>query len=363
MPDRRPERLDALRGRLGSEGLDALVVSSMPNIRYLTGFSGSNALFLVTADAAVFLSDSRYLVQAREEVGELARIIIEGGGLWTVVAKLLAERAATGRVGYEAEHLTARDAKRLEARESGWRFEGTSDLVEALREVKAPEEVLAIRRAGLVATEALAFAAEQVRPGQSEYEVAASLEGALRRGGSEWFAFPTIVASGARSALPHARTSERVIERGDLLLLDFGAIVDGYCSDITRTFVVGSAPTPEQTAIHGLVRSAQRAAIDGLRPGMTGKEGDALARNPIVAGGHGDAFGHSLGHGLGLEVHEAPRLAKTVERALPAGVVVTVEPGIYLEGWGGVRIEDDVYLSNAGAELLTEFERGLIRLG
>ena len=348
---------------MAEAGLDAVIVASMPNIRYLTGFSGSSALVLVTAGAVVFLSDFRYRAQSQDEVGELARIIIEGGGLWDRLLKVLPEHPGVGRVAFEAEHLTARDAERLIEPSRPWRFVSTVDLVESLRAIKAPEEVEAIRRAGTVATEALAQATAQVRPGLTEFEVAALLEGALRRGGSEWYAFPTIVASGPRSALPHAHTSGRVVGPGDLLLLDFGAVVDGYCSDVTRTFVVGAAPTTEQATIHGLVRQAQQAALDGLRAGLTGRQGDALARDVIAAGGHAEAFGHSLGHGVGLEVHEGPRLARMAEEVLPVAAVVTVEPGIYLEGWGGVRIEDDVVLRSGSAELLTEFSRELIRLG
>jgi len=213
-----------------------------------------------------------------------------------------------------------------------------------------------------VATLALAQTLPQVRAGQTELEIAALLESALRRGGSEWYAFPSIVASGPRAALPHAGTSERVVAPGDWLLLDFGAVVRGYCSDITRTFVVGAAPTDRQREVYALVQRAQRAALDGLRAGLTGRQGDALARDVIAAGGQGEAFGHSLGHGVGLEVHEAPRLAQTAAETLAAGAVVTVEPGVYLEGWGGVRIEDDVVLTGGGATLLTEFPRDLIRL-
>lgn len=363
MADRRPERLEALRARLAEAGFDALVVSSLPNIRYLTGFSGSSALLLVTQGAVTFVSDSRYQVQAAQEIGDLAQVLIEGAGFWEPLLKHLLPPAASGRVAYEADHLMSREARRLDGREGAWKFEGSTDLVETLRMVKSPEEIEAIRVAGTVATEALRRAVADVRVGQSEFEVAALLEGALRRGGSEWFAFPTIIASGPRSALPHARTGGRAIVRGDLLLIDFGAVVDGYCSDVTRTFVVGADPTDRQRTIYNLVLAAQKAALDGLRAGLTGKEGDALARDAITAGGHGDDFGHSLGHGLGLEVHEAPRLAKTAEKALPAGAVVTVEPGIYLEGWGGVRIEDDVVLRPDGADLLTEYERELTRLG
>ena len=343
--------------------LDAVVVASMPNIRYLTGFTGSSALVLVTAGAVALLTDFRYRAQSRSEVGDLARIEIESGGLWDKLLKLIPEHPGVARVGYEIQHLSARDAQRLADQSRPFKFVGTVDLVESLRAVKAPEEVAAIRRAGAAATQALAEATAQVRPGLTEYEVAGILEGALRRAGSEWYAFPTIVASGPRSALPHAGTSGRVVAPGDFLLLDFGAIVDGYCSDVTRTFVVGAAPTARQQEIHDLVRSAQRGALHGLRAGLTGRQGDALARDVIAAAGQAEAFGHSLGHGLGLEVHEAPRLAKSAEDVLPAGAVVTVEPGVYLEDWGGVRIEDDVVLQPGGAELLTEYPRELVRLG
>ncbi len=364
MSDRRAERLEALRRRLAAEGLDGLVVASLPNIRYLTGFSGSSGLLFASGGATVLLTDFRYREQAPAEVGDLARVSTETGGVWERLFKVLPDLPGVQRVGYEAHVLTVRDAERL-ARNGAkpWTFLPVADVVEAQRAVKAPDEVAAIRAAGAVATRALEAATVGVRAGQTELEIAAVLEGALRRGGSEWYAFPTIVASGPRSALPHARTSGRVVAPGDLLLMDFGAVVDGYCSDLTRTFVVGAEPTARQREIHEVVRRAQGAALAGLRSGLTGRQGDALARDVIAQAGQGEAFGHSLGHGLGLEVHEAPRLAQTAEDPLPASAVVTVEPGIYLEGWGGVRIEDDVILHATGAELLTEFPRELLRLG
>jgi len=347
---------------MAADGLDALAVSSLPNIRYLTGFSGTSALVLVTGGAVEFLSDFRYRDQARAEVGGLARIGIESGGLWERLFKRLADHAGVAVVGYEAHILTAQDAAKLPDPARPWAFRPAGEPIEALRAVKSPEEVAAVRAAGAVATEALAETVGQVRAGQTELEVAAILEAALRRRGSEWYAFPTIVASGPRSALPHARTGTRVIAPGELLLLDFGAVVDGYCSDVTRTFVVGAPPTARQAEVYGVVQRAQRAALDGLRAGLTGRQADALARDPIAAAGHGEAFGHSLGHGVGLEVHEAPRLAQTAAETLASGAVVTVEPGVYLEGWGGVRIEDDVVLEEGGAASLTEFPRDLIRL-
>jgi Xaa-Pro aminopeptidase len=362
--DRREERLAALQRRLAAEGLDALVVAALPNIRYLTGFSGSSGLLLVTATAALFLSDFRYRDQARREIGDLARVSTEGAGAWERLLELVKEYPGLRRIGFEAHVVTARQAERL--RGNGvrpWEFVAAGELVEALRVVKAPEEVAAIRAAGALATDALARALATVRAGQTELEIAGNLERALRRGGSEWYAFPTIAAAGPGSASPHARTSGRVVAPGDLLLLDFGAVVDGYCCDLTRTVVVGAAPMGEQRERHEVVRRAQAAALTGLRAGMTGRQADALAREVIDAAGLGEAFGHSLGHGLGLEVHEAPRLAKTSEEPLPASAVVTVEPGIYLDGWGGIRIEDDVVLGPGGAELLTDFPRDLLRVG
>jgi len=348
---------------MAADGLDGLAVSSLPNIRYLTGFTGTSALVLVTGGAVEFLSDFRYRDQARAEVGDLARIGIESGGAWERLFKLLPDHAGVVVVGYEAHILTARESAKLADPSRPWVFRPADELVEALRAVKCPEEVAAIRAAGTVATEALAETVRQVRAGQTELEVAAVLEGALRRRGSEWYAFPTIVASGPRSALPHARTGTRVIAPGEYLLLDFGAVVEGYCSDVTRTFVVGAPPTARQAEVYGVVQRAQHAALKGLRAGLSGRQGDALARDVIAAAGHGESFGHSLGHGVGLEVHEAPRLAQTADEALVPGAVVTVEPGVYLEGWGGVRIEDDVVLGEGGATTLTEFPRDLIQLG
>jgi Xaa-Pro aminopeptidase len=363
MADRRAERLVALRRKLGESHLDALIVSSLPSIRYLTGFSGSSGLLCVSAGTALFYSDFRYREQAAAEIGDLAVVSIDNGSAWERLFLTLASHVPSGSVGYEADHLTAREAVRLSDPSRPWRFTATGGLVEKLRAAKSPEEIEAIRAAGSVATAALGATAAQVRAGMTELEVAALLEGALRRGGSEWFPFPTIVASGPRSALPHARTSSRVVAPGDFLLIDFGAIVDGYCSDVTRTFVVGAEPTERQREVHGVVQQAHRAALGGLRPGLSGRQGDALARDVIVAAGYGDAFGHSLGHGVGLEVHEGPRLARTADEVLEPSAVVTVEPGVYLEGWGGVRIEDDAVLRPAGAELLTEYPRELMRLG
>jgi Xaa-Pro aminopeptidase len=349
-----------LRGALEAEGLDELLITHLPNIRYLTGFTGSAALLVVRADGSVLISDFRYAAQAPLEVGSAAEVEIDLRSVWERLAKVL-RAGARERLGVEAQSLTLRDAERIGALTPA-RIVPTVDLVERLRAVKSPEEVAAIRSAAEVAQEALDEVLPGVRVGQTEVEVGAVLEAALRRRGSEWHPFPTIVASGPRSALPHARTTARRIGAGELLLIDFGAQVDGYCADLTRTMVVGARADERQRMIHELVQSAQRRAIEHLRPGMSAREGDALAREVIATRGFGEAFGHSLGHGLGLEVHEAPRVAANSEIPLPPHAVVTVEPGVYFPGWGGVRLEDDVYLGMDETVLLSNGRTELLEL-
>jgi Xaa-Pro aminopeptidase len=352
----------ALLDALTSGHLDGLLVTSLPNIRYLTGFSGTSALLFVSPRELLFVTDFRYQTQVQEEVGDLARVSIESQSLWTRLWQLLAQLPGLEVLGFESAHLLHRDFQRLLDAGSRWQWRPTLDVVEALRERKDAGEVAAIERAAGVATRALERALPQVRVGMRETEVAGILEKALRDEGTEGFPFPTIVASGPRAALPHARSSSRRVEAGDFLLLDFGAEVDGYCADVTRTVVVGSA-SADQRAVYDVVREANRLAAAGVRPGMRGRDADAIARGYIERHGLGEAFGHSLGHGIGLEVHEAPRLAKTAELPLAAGAVVTIEPGVYRPGWGGVRIEDDVHLADDGPRILTRFTRDLVELG
>ncbi len=359
-PDRRDERQAALRLALRAEGLDGLVITHLPNIRYLTGFTGSAALLLVRPDATILISDFRYAAQAPAEAGSAAVVEIDQRSVWDRLGRVLAARPIAA-LGIESHSLTVRDAERLGSLTRG-RLVPAGELVERLRAEKSPEEVAAIRAAARLAQEALSEVLPGIRAGQTEVEVGAALESALRRRGSEWHPFPTIVASGPRSALPHARTSARSLAAGELLLLDFGAQVDGYCADLTRTVVVGARADERQRTVHELVQTAQRRAIEHLRPGMPAREGDALARDVIATRGFGEAFGHSLGHGLGLEVHEAPRLAPTSDTPLPPHAVVTVEPGVYFPGWGGVRLEDDVYLGPDGTECLSDGRTELLEL-
>ncbi|HXF96468.1 MAG TPA: aminopeptidase P family protein [Gemmatimonadales bacterium] len=363
--DRRRERIDALIRALEAGGLDALLVTARPNVRYLTGFSGSAALVVVTRADVLLVTDFRYGAQAQAEAGAVARVVVERANVWERLFQELPGLGPLEWVGYEAHVLTVKDAERLtgpEAPAGPWRWRAAGELVERLRERKDPDERRAIRAAAELASLALARTLEAVRPGLTELEVAGLLEGHLRRLGSEGHPFPTIVASGPRTALPHARAGRRAVEAGEFLLVDFGATVDGYCADITRTVVVGGRATGSQRALYELVRAAQHRVREGLRPGMTGAEADALARDLITARGFGDAFGHSTGHGLGLEVHEAPRLSKTNAAPLPVDAVVTVEPGVYVAGQGGVRIEDDVHLSAEGPVLLSDGETELLEL-
>lgn len=359
MTDPRIARQAQLVALLAAHNLDALLITHLPNIRWLSGFTGSAGLLLVTPTRTSLVTDFRYAVQAPQELGVAAEALVERVNVWGRMERLVRETAGA-RVGFESHVMSSRDAMRV----SAWLPDGgvpVADLVEGLRQVKDEYEIASIRAAGALALDALAEVLPTVRVGEREIDVAARLEAALRVRGSEWHPFETIVASGPRSALPHARTSERILAPGEFLLIDFGAKVDGYCSDITRTVAIGRADERQRT-VYELVREAQRRAREQVRAGMTGVEADALARDVIGARGFGEAFGHSLGHGLGLEVHEAPRLAATAAAPLPVGAVVTVEPGIYLPGWGGVRLEDDVWLSPDGPVLLTDGRTDLLEL-
>jgi Xaa-Pro aminopeptidase len=361
--DFRPARIARVRESMTEHHLDALLVSGLANIRYLTGFSGSSALLFITARELLLISDFRYDTQAKEEAGDVARICIDRVSLWNTLWTELGRMSRISVVGFESSHMVHRDFERLLGEDEGlrWQWRPVTGMIETLRASKDVGEVALIEQAAGMATRALGRTLEQVRVGMTELQVAGILEHALRDEGSEAFPFESIVASGPRAALPHARAGRRTIERGDFLLFDFGATVGGYCSDVTRTVVIGRADE-QQREVYEIVRSANERAIAGLRPEMTGKEADQLARDYIAAHGYGDDFGHSLGHGIGLEIHEAPRLARTADLKLPPNTVVTIEPGIYRAGWGGVRIEDDVYLSAAGPRVLTDFTHDLLEL-
>src|SRR2546430_5359211 len=277
MADRRAARVAALRDGLTAAHVDALVLTSLPNVRYLTGFSGTSALLLVTQRDVHFITDFRYDTQVRDEVGALATIRIEQQSLWTGLWNLGASLDGVEIVGFESAHLLHRDFQRLLTDGTRWQWRPQLNLVEALRESKDADEVALIRHAGEIATRALSKTLKGIKAGMTELSVAGILEHALRDEGSEDFPFATIVASGPRAALPHARASSRAIERGDLLLVDFGAQYKGYCSDVTRTVVVGRA-SAEQRAIYDIVKHANSVASKSVRAGMKGQDADGLAR-------------------------------------------------------------------------------------
>lgn len=350
-----------LRDALGRSDLDGLLLSGVANIRYLTGFSGSSALAVVTARDCLLLTDFRYATQVDDEVGAAATVRIETESLWAGLWGHLSGMAGLDRIGFESTHLVHRDFQRLLEQGARWQWRPTTDVVETLRVSKDVGEVSKIQRAVGIAEQALSATFPHIRAGLTETEIAGILEHNLRDAGSEEFPFPSIVAGGIRSALPHARASDRPLGRGEFVLLDFGAVFQGYCSDITRTFVIGKA-TDTQREVYGIVREANRRASAALRVGMDCRAADAVARDYIHALGFGDEFGHSLGHGIGLEIHEAPRLAKSVEGPIVAGAVVTIEPGIYRANWGGVRIEDDVHVTGEGPRVLTSFTSELLEI-
>jgi Xaa-Pro aminopeptidase len=355
-----PERRARLRACLEDRGLDALLVTDLLNIRYLTGFTGSNAALLVGAagdDATIFCTDFRYLTQSADEVPDLARVIDR-----PCPEALLAR--ASGRVGIEAQVVTLAALPGLEAAAgSGVTLEPVDGIVETLREIKDPSEIDALSRACAVADAALAALIYDggLRPGRTERDCAIDLDHRMRLLGADDVSFETILAAGAHSAIPHHSPTAAVLTAGDLVKIDFGATVDGYHSDMTRTFVLGPA-AGWQRDLHELVRTAQTAGRDATIVGASGRDVDAAARNVIAAAGHGDEFGHGLGHGVGLLIHEAPSLAAASASIMAADMCVTVEPGVYLPGRGGVRIEDSGVVRPDGYEILTMSTKELLEL-
>ncbi|MBF6087963.1 aminopeptidase P family protein [Nocardia cyriacigeorgica] len=357
-------RRSALRSLLVENEIDGLLVTDLVNIRYLTGFTGSNAALLVSSwdahgaeDRTVISTDGRYRTQVAEQVPDLhadivracARRVVELAGEWQL-----------GRVGYESHVVTVDEHRGFEELSTGLELVATPGLVEQLRMVKDAYEVDRLRAACAVGDAALATLLDRgaLRPGRTERQVARDLEWAMFEHGGEAVAFETIVAAGANSAVPHHRPTDAVLATGDFVKLDFGAVVGGYHSDMTRTLVLGR-PADWQREVYELVREAQRAGREALRPGVPVADVDGAARAVIDAAGHGALFVHGLGHGVGLRIHEAPGIAKAGTGTLLSGVAVTVEPGVYFPGRGGVRIEDTLVVREGGPELLTRTSKDL----
>jgi Xaa-Pro aminopeptidase len=344
------QRLERLRARLRGEAPDGLVVTAPSNIHYLSGFRGSSGALLITPERAVLFSDFRYRLQAREQAPEFEFIEVPR----RLLAAVGAEAAASGvkRLGYDLAHLTCELRDQLTAGAADVTLAPAAGLVEDLRAVKSADEIERIAAAAALADRALCHMVSLLRPGAVERDVALAGEFLMRREGAEAAAFPIIVASGPQSALPHAETTDRTLEPGDLVVIDIGARVSGYCSDMTRTVAIGPA-SDKARQIYEIVYRAQRAAAAQVRAGGVCGDLDAVARSLIEEAGHGDGFGHGLGHGVGIDVHERPRVAKGEETRLAAGNVITVEPGIYLDGFGGVRLEDLIAVTDNGARTLT----------
>jgi len=364
-------RCDATRAtRLAHEldGLDAdaLLVDSLVDVRYLTGFTGSSALALVVGEAAGeklgghrFLSDFRYATQSAEQVPEAFEREIVTGELLDALAGALAD--ADGRLGFDDASLTVKQYRKLEEQlGEGWELVPCAGAVERLREVKDAGEIERIRAASELADEALHAVLEDGLVGRTERDVALELELRMRRLGAQAPSFPSIVAAGSHGALPHAAPRDRQIPPDVLVTIDWGALHEGYCSDCTRTYATGEAISGQAREVYELVLSAQQHGLEAVRAGLNGREIDAVARAVIEDAGYGEHFGHGLGHGVGMEIHEGPRLSRTAgDEPLRAGNIVTVEPGVYLPGVLGVRIEDLVVVGEDAQEVLTNLPKAL----
>jgi Xaa-Pro aminopeptidase len=368
-PDVLARRIARLRQAMANQSLDALIVTSLPNLAYLTGFFASAGALIVSTDLIGLIADSRYAEPLADRVRDWPAIrptMLEPGVSFDTTIVSALEPLAGCRVGFEAQQLTVARHTYLthELAKRGWtdELQATAGVVEGLRARKDEWEVERLRDGAARLSSVAKCILPKVLAGRTEADVAAEIEASLRRAGFERAAFDTIVASGPNAALPHARAGERPIGEGELVVIDFGGVLDGYCTDLTRTVVAGRVGTREREVIER-VAEAQQAAFLAVRAGVAPEAVDGAARERLAGYGLADAFTHSTGHGLGLEIHEAPRVTRArpdhIEPPLAAGNVVTLEPGAYFPGWGGVRIEDDVLVTEEGAEWLTDVPRTL----
>ena len=350
------QRIERVRGTLEEQQLDALLVEGAAGRRYLSGFTGSAGWLLISRERAILFSDSRYTIRARREAPAFE--FVQVSDLAPLPAQLAEQVRALGlrRIGFEAEHATVASFGRLERAlaDAGAAVEWvpTEGLVRKLRQIKDAAEIATLRRAIQITDDAFAAVRPRLRPAMRERDVAWELEKAMRERGADGLAFSIIVAAGPNGAQPHAQAGDEPLGVGRPVVMDFGALLDGYHADMTRTVILGAADDRFRH-IYAIVAEAERVAASGVRVGMLGRDADALARDVIAAAGYGDNFGHGLGHGVGLEIHEGPSLRLLNAEPLAAGSVFSIEPGIYLPEWGGVRIEDLVLLTDAGPEVLT----------
>jgi len=355
-------RLGRVRALMEDNQLDALLLAGGPNVRWLTGFTGSSGAVLVGRESASFITDFRYVEQAGEEIDSEFETVISDGPLRKSIAEKVSS-SSVHQLGFDSEDLTVDSRDQLEdVLPEGVELVALKGVSSALRSVKDAAEISAIQTAAALADQVLMAVLETGLIGRTEVEVAIDLERRARDLGAEGMSFPSIVAAGPHGALPHAQPRQEVISSGQLVVIDWGVVVDGYCSDCTRTVAAGPV-SDRAKEIYQVVQSAQQAGVRALRPGPTGREIDAVSRGLIEEAGFGEHFGHGLGHGVGLEIHESPTLGKTGDVALEEGMVVTVEPGIYLAGELGVRIEDLLVVTADGADAMTHLPLALIEVG
>jgi Xaa-Pro aminopeptidase len=354
-------RLQRTQAAMEQRRLDVLLVSYLANIRYLCGFTGSAGVLLVTAREAVLLTDGRYTEQARLEVKGAKVKIVKKAAL-TSAAEWLDKRPRLTRIGIEAAHLSVAERDSLsKALRKGKKIIASPPIVEPLRMIKDAGEIESIRAACKLGIDLFRTLTGKLRPKITESQLAGELEFAARQAGAEQMAFSTIIASGERSALPHGRASSAALPAAGFVVCDFGVILAGYCSDMTRTVHVGR-PQTEASSAYEAVKQAQQAALDAVKPGATAGEVDHAARKLLYNHGLGKFFTHSTGHGLGLEIHEAPKIAAAQREVLRPGMVITIEPGVYLPGKWGIRIEDTVVVTETGCEILTSCPKDLLTL-
>jgi len=351
-------RVERLVSLLPEAGVDAIVVTDLVNVRYLTGYSGSNGLALIGPQTRAFITDFRYVEQAAQEVDPSFERVRAPQDLLDVVSEALP--AGDVRLGFEDSHVSVRGHARMrELLDDRVELVGVGGLVERLRAVKEPEEIERIRAASALADESFQQLVGEGLVGRTERDVALALEQDMRRRGAQRPSFDAIVAAGPHGALPHAHPRDQPIQGGELVVIDWGAELEGYCSDCTRTVAAGE-PGSEASSVYELVLEALLAGVEAVKAGAAAREVDAVSRSVIEAGGHGEHFGHGLGHGVGLAIHEGPRLSQRSDDDLEAGNVVTIEPGIYLPGQFGVRTEDLVAVTDDGCQILTAVPKQLL---
>lgn len=354
------KRIELLRKKLAAENLDALIITNMPQVRYLTGFSGSSGVLVVTPKSADFVTDFRYSDQAKAQVRG-ATVTISSGDSFSTIKDQSTLKAKNLRVGFSGEFVSVSMQERMAKQLPHALLVNADPVLADLGWVKDAEEIGNIKKAAAIADVAFERILNIVRPGVTEKDLAAELEYQMLMLGSETPAFETIVASGYRSAMPHGVASSKKVEKGDFVTFDFGATVNGSVCDITRTVVVGKA-TERQKKIYGIVLKAQIAGCKKIRAGVAGKAVDDVCRQIITKAGFGKNFGHGTGHGIGIFIHMGPRLSQLSKDKLLPNNVVTVEPGIYISGWGGVRIEDDVIVTAKGGQVINRAEKKLLEL-